>query len=273
MRIDIDGRMGLRKGVPNLLEVLRRTDVRASFFTVMGGESSIIDVLRYRGGPEPSWDDITLPKTEVLRTLFFPKDFVTENAGILEKILAEGHTLGPHGWKHRAWTRCLDKLDVDEQFKMMIAKYRRLFRKKPRSFAGPAFKTNLRVLECLDKHGFLCAGDVQDGGAFHPVVGGKRFKHVQVPVTLRAHNTDPLIEWFSGQGLSDDAVVKKIAGMVVEREKRGALSVFYCHDFFEGIYKPHLVERVLKEVKGRGAEFATMEEIAKKCRTWKEVVL
>lgn len=272
-RIDIDSRYGLLHGVPRLLEVLRRQDIAASFFIPMGGESSVAELLRYRGGERGAMGGVKLPKAELARMVLFPKNFAEENVELLRQILSEGHTLGVHGWKHRAWTRALERIDVGKHVLLATEKYEELFGKKPLSFAAPAFKSSRKVLDALEGNGYRVAGDLDGNDAFFPIVDGRKYSCCQVPVTLKQENTDPLIESFSLQGASDDAVAQKICGLVDGKEMQGSLATLYCHDFFEGVHKPHVVESVLAHVKKEGYAHNTMEEIGLRCKSSKKVEL
>ena len=44
-RVDIDSAYGMRKGIPNILDLLRKLDMPASFFVVNGGETGLVNLL------------------------------------------------------------------------------------------------------------------------------------------------------------------------------------------------------------------------------------
>ena len=46
LRVDVDTRRGLREGVPRLLELFRRREVRASFFVALGPDRSGLAIRR-----------------------------------------------------------------------------------------------------------------------------------------------------------------------------------------------------------------------------------
>ena len=48
LRIDIDSLVGLRNGVPKILDLLGEYGIKASFFSVMGWEGDLFSVLKHR---------------------------------------------------------------------------------------------------------------------------------------------------------------------------------------------------------------------------------
>ena len=270
LRIDIDSRYGLLHGLPNILESLRRHDAKASFFIPTGGESSLYDLFRYRGGPRGAMGGVGLPKQEILRMALLPRNYAEENAGWLkDNLVAQGHELGVHGFKHRAWTRALGKIGAAEHVRLATSAFTRIFGFKPASFAAPAFRTNFAVLEALDANGFECAGDLHGEHAFHPIVEGKRFNHAQIPVNLKQPSTDPLIESFSSQwGMSDDAVIGEVCRRI---DAAGDYAVLYGHDYFEGAVRPQILDAVLAHVKKQGLQTKTMAQIARSTSASEEI--
>ena len=73
LRIDIDTRNGLVKGVPKLLDLLDKYDVKASFYIPMGKESNIFDVIKHRGGGKrfARWGIPKMSKIELARRIIF----------------------------------------------------------------------------------------------------------------------------------------------------------------------------------------------------------
>ncbi len=273
-RVDIDSAYGMRNGVPNILELLRKLDMQASFFVVMGGETGLFEFLSGGQRATSGAAGVKLPALEMARILAMPYNFAVKHVETLHAAVKDGHEVGPHGWKHREWTRSLDAIDVDSRFTQITALYRdQLFGTTPASFTAPGFKTNAAVLNALDKFSYAAAGDLDGVEPFRPVVGETKYRHVQVPVTLKDKQTRPLIEGLHFDGYSDDAIVKTITSEITRQEKENGFSCFYCHDVFEGITKLNLLKDVLTFVKLEGIETATVQQVARKCSVYKKVNL
>ncbi len=270
-RIDIDSAYGLHNGVPKILELLRQLDMPASFFVVMGGETGLLDFLSGGKRVTTGAPGVKLPSWEIARILLAPYNFAEKHIELLKQAKGNGHVVGCHGWKHREWTRGLDNLDVGERFSKIESKYVELFDVKPTCFTAPAFKTNKLVLNTLDKFGYEVAGDLDGKAPFRPVVGENKYKHVQVPVTLKDRFTRPLIEGLHFDGYSDDSIVKIITEQITRQESENGFSCFYCHDVFEGITKINLLKDILTFVKLEGFETATMQQVGKNCKEYKKV--
>lgn len=272
-RVDIDSAYGMRNGVPNILELLRKLDMPASFFVVMGGETGLFEFLTGGQRVATGAPGVKLPALEMVRILAAPYNFAERHADTLRTAINDGHEVGPHGWKHREWTRSLESINVEQRFTQITQLYPKLFSSAPSSFTAPGFKTNVAVLTSLDKFGFKAAGDLDGTEPFRPVVGETKYRHVQVPVTLKDKQTRPLIEGLHFDGYSDDSIVKIITGQIAQQERENGYSCFYCHDVFEGITKLNLLKDVLTFVKLEGIETATIKEVAAKCKTYQQLNL
>ncbi len=266
LRVDIDSRYGLIHGVPNILAILKDCGIKASFAVVMGGESGLADLLKYRGGERGLMGGSKIPLTDRMRMAILPVNFAEEQKQVLEIIMKEGHSLGVHGWRHRPWTRALDSIDAMQHVKLATDKYRQLFGKQPAHFVSPGFKVSLKVLEALDENGYEFASDLPGEKPFIPQTEGKKFKCVQVPVTLKAEDTSPLTEYYAFQGIADDEIARKIADEVIQMENDGKLSTMYVHDVFEGSLHPALLRKVLEAVCDSGVELTTFEKLAEQAK-------
>ncbi|MBI3623770.1 polysaccharide deacetylase family protein [Candidatus Pacearchaeota archaeon] len=241
LRVDLESEKGIKLGLPRLLDLLKRYNIKASFYLVMGGESNIIEILKYRNKLKSSGErsiKVWSIKDKIRMTLF-PKDFVKNNIHILRRVIADGHELGIHGWKHREWTRGLDKINTRERIIMAKKKYFYFFGKKPVSFCSPGFNTNEKVLRVLDDEGIKFISDFQDKKV------KEYFKIKNVPITILGEERTPIIEFLVGKGKSDEEILSIIKEMMQKEE----ICSFYMHDLFEARFKLPLLEEIFKYVK------------------------
>jgi len=54
LRIDLESDKGIKEGVPRLLDLLKKYNIKASFYISMGGESNIFEILKYRNNLKTS---------------------------------------------------------------------------------------------------------------------------------------------------------------------------------------------------------------------------
>ncbi|HKZ33976.1 MAG TPA: polysaccharide deacetylase family protein [Candidatus Nanoarchaeia archaeon] len=241
LRVDLESDKGIKEGLPKLLDLLKRYDLKASFYLVMGGESNIWEILKYRkkmaSADERKIKVWTLK--EKARMALFPKDFVKSNKNILQRILEEGHELGLHGWKHREWTRGLERINIERTIDKAINRYIGLFGKKPISFAAPGFNINNKILEILKRKGIKFISDFSgDSPRFYG-------KIKNVPITICGKKRTPIIEYLISIGKTDKEIYRIIEAEIFRKE----LSSFYIHCLFEARFKLNLLGDIFKFVK------------------------
>ena len=238
LRVDLESDKGIRYGLPRLLDLLKKYGIKASFYLVMGGESNLLEILRYRGGMTSS-DERKIKVWSLrdkARMALIPKDFVVGNLNILRRIINEGHELGIHGWKHREWTRGLDSVDIKRTLNKAIIRYRRLFGRNPISFASPGFNINEPVLKALKEKGIEFISDFE---------GDKpRYYHgiKNVPITICGEKRTPIIEYLVSKGKRD----KEIVNFIDDRINKKSLASFYIHGLFEARFKLGILEEVFR---------------------------
>jgi len=241
LRVDLESDKGIRKGVPKLLDLLKKYNIKASFYLSMGGESNIFEILKYRSNLKTSGERKikVWSLKDKLRMAFFPRDFVKGNKKILRRILGEGHELGLHGWKHREWTRGLEKINIKNTIKKSINKYIQLFGKKPTSFASPGFNINNKVLEILEKNKIKFISDFQDEKPrkYGPIKN--------IPITILGKDKTPIIEYLVSIGKNNEEILEIMKKEIMKKE----LASFYIHGLFEARFKIEILEEIFKFIK------------------------
>ncbi len=243
LRVDLESDKGIKEGLPKLLNLLKKYDLKASFYLVIGGESNFLELIKHRGGMKSSGErKIKLWRTkEKLRMALLPRDFAKKNISILKRILDEGHELGLHGWKHREWTRGLNKIDVPNRIKLCKIKYKSLFGKSPISFASPGFNINEKVLKLLENEGITFISDFQDKKV------EKYGKIKNIPMTILGKNKMPIIEFLVEKRKKDDEIINEIKKKI----NGNKICSFYIHGLFEARFKLRILEEIFKYVKNK----------------------
>lgn len=239
IRIDLESQKGIRYGLPKLLKLFKRHNVKGSFYLTMGGESNIFEILRNRGELK------TAGKRKIklwglkdkIRMALFPIDFIAANKNILRRVIEEGHELGIHGWKHREWTRNLDAVNIKKRLKQIINKYIKYFGKRPSSWTSPGYNVNKKILNDLEDVGITHISDFDKKQNFGKIKN--------IPINICGENKMPFIEYWAGEGKSDEVIFKIFKGRV--RNKN--FVSFYLHGMFEGIFKIELLEKMIVYLK------------------------
>ncbi|MBI4526104.1 MAG: 4-deoxy-4-formamido-L-arabinose-phosphoundecaprenol deformylase [Deltaproteobacteria bacterium] len=261
IRIDVDTRIGLKEGVPRLLELLRRHGLRASFFVSFGPDNS-----------GRAWRRIVRPefvlkmlRTNPLRlyglrtllsgTLLPAMPIADGEPEILRSIVAEGHELGIHGYDHVRWQDCLEKMreaEIEAELFQARKSYERILGVSPLSSAAPGWKCTPSSLAVQDRLRFQYASDVRGSQPFLPLHNGRPFKTLQIPTTL------PTVDELLGRQ-SD------INGFLLSALKNG-LNVHTIHAEVEGRHYLSLLEDFLGRLRQRGVEVVTLEVVAESIR-------
>lgn len=262
-RVDVESVNCLLHGVPAMLKAFDEYDFKATFFVPMGPDRlgrnfKPKDLPRYLNlEPVKKFGLKNLLHGLLLPTPDIGKDYGPE----LRRIGGRGHEVGLHGFCHADWARTIRRLPDEEVEDIFLKGYRdfiHVFGARPKGFASPEFKFTEKVLDMLDRLGFLYGSDVRSQFPFWPRLRGRRLRTLQVPVTL------PNLEELSWMGLSDEEAFKHICSEVEKKMRSGGLAVLLTHPSYEGLWKHRLFSALLKFLSEKREELwvTTIEEAA-----------
>lgn len=197
LRVDVDTLRGTRIGVPNLIAVLARHDIRASFFFSVGPDNMgrhlwrllrpafMLKMLRTRAARLYGWDILA-------RGTVVPGPVIGRRCpDPIRDAAAAGHDVGLHAWDHHGWQTHVGRLGEDA----VTAQIRRgydllgdILGSPPECFAAPAWRITPVALRALEQFSFRFQSDCRGRSLFRPVVGGQPLSHVEVPTTLPTYD-------------------------------------------------------------------------------------
>jgi undecaprenyl phosphate-alpha-L-ara4FN deformylase len=197
LRIDVDTLRGTSTGVPNLIDLLARYHIRASFFFSMGPDNMgrhlwrlmrptfLVKMLRTGAVRLYGWDIL-------LRGTICPGPMIGKRCpGSIRKAAEAGHEVGLHAWDHHYWQTRVDRINQPALTRQMRQGYDSLsdiLERPPDCFAAPAWRITPDVLQAIDHFPFRYHSDCRGDSVFRPIVGGQRLTHVQVPTTLPTYD-------------------------------------------------------------------------------------
>lgn len=261
LRVDVDTLRGTRLGVPELLRILDRHSVQATFFFSVGPDNMgrhlwrlikpafFWKMLRTRAARLYGWDIL-------LCGAFWPGPQIGERCRqeIKDTAMA-GHEVGLHAWDHHAWQAHLDAMATEEIRAILVRGIEFLddvVGAPPRCSASPGWRCNERVLEVKDTLPFDYNSDSRGTSIFRPRVGGRLLSQPQVPVTL------PTYDEVVGRGGIDDASYNAHLLSILRED---ALNVLTIHAEAEGIVCSRLFDEFLGEAHRRGAELVPLRSL------------
>lgn len=264
LRVDVDTIKGLTQGVPRLLDILDRFQVRVTFFITMGPDNTgknLFHLSKRRnvvlGGVSP------LRKfglQQMLYGLLIPPPKMEHCVNVIKKIHEKGHEIGFHGYNHYHWANYFHQMstkDIEGQISNGISALMKLIGIRPRGFASPAFKWGINSLLIADKWKFTYSSDMYGKCAFYPKISGKKLDMLQIPIT------EPLIEELVNQRMTDAEILARFRKRMINQN----FITMYIHPIYEILCKDYLVKSILKFVKkDKSISILTFGEIAEKLK-------
>lgn len=263
LKVDVDTRVGLLRGVPRLAEMFRRLGVRASFFVAMGPDRSGRALGRLR---KPGFLAKQLRSGAAgaygLRTMLYglllPGPIIARAAPeLLRHLLAQGHELGLHGWDHVFWhdrLRTLEPARVQAQLGRAWRLYQEITGLPPASFAAPGWQITGPALAALVQMGLTHVSCTRGRSPFRPWVQGRALPIIECPTTLPT-----LDEMLGRAGVTPANAAARLAA----RLRPGGLNVFTLHAEVEGRALAPTLEEFIRQVQGQGVRFQRLLDAAR----------
>lgn len=266
IKVDVDTFVGIRSGVPVLLDIFRGHNVKASFFVPMGNDNTGRTVKRVftRKGFLKKTSRVGVVSTYGVKTLMYGlvlpgPQIARKNIELIRKIIKEGHELGIHGYDHVRWhdsIKHFDERDTRREIEKLLSVYREIVGVNARSFAAPGWMINPFVFEILSDKGLLYSSDTRGMFPFYPEMSGKVFPILQIPTTL------PTLDEVIGIVSADEKVlVDHYVGLLAD-----GLNIMTVHTELEGKRWSGFLGSFINEAKRRGFTFERLIDIAEDVR-------
>lgn len=265
LKVDVCTFDGLRIGVPNLLRLLGRHGVRASFFAAMGPDTTGRAVARaLRPGFLAKMQRTRAIRTYGLRTILsgtlLPPRHMGRLISTLREVVTHGHELAIHGYDHRRWQDRLHRMNerrVRREMEQAMTVYRQVAGTAPRGFGGPGWQCNGTSLRLLDEMGFSYASDTRGTQPFFPCVAGQKLRTLQLPTTF------PTFDEVLGVGGME---AEGFPALVCRELEGRAWSVLTIHAEMEGVAFQPMAERLLGMLGANGVACVPLEDLAHRIR-------
>ncbi len=273
LRFDIDTYRCMRDGVPNLIELGRRTDARFTFFANMGRSVSRREIFRAMLGSGGKNDEATpvcakLSNTNKLgyggylvTALLNPKLSRYVN-GNLAKAKDLGHEVGLHGGSnHGTWHRLAatwDTATLRREVEHGLAELGRHGVNQVTSFSSPGWQGSDALNGVLDELGFELVGGTHGADLNSVSQPGARLRSVPTNI-LGEPGGVGYLEHLRALGMDDAAALERFRDDLGRASK---FAVAYDHPYFAGTRELDLLEKMINEARQLGFETGTMSDIA-----------
>ncbi len=260
LRIDVDTLRGTRLGVPELIDLLARRHIHASFFFSVGPDNMgrhlrrllrpafLAKMFRTSAASLYGWDIL-------IRGTLWPGPVIGRRCrGVIKEAADAGHEVGLHAWDHHHWQARLTQLDADTittEIQKGWDMLSEILGRDPDGFASPAWQVTPDALRALELFPFRYTSDCRGHSLFRPVVAGRPIRHVQIPTTLPTY--DELI----GLNCTSDTYNDTLLDMI----RPGRLNVLTIHAEVEGISCHSLFRDFLVKASRRDIAFEPLGSI------------
>jgi len=260
LRIDVDTYRGTRLGVPALVDLLARYDIRATFFMTVGPDNMgrhlwrllkpqfLLKMLRSNAANLYGWDIL-------LRGTFWPGAVIGNRlADVIRLPQQAGHEMGLHAWDHHSWQVNIDRYSpaaMQQQLRDGFNKLADILGAAPTCSAAAGWRCNEAALLLKEQFQFKYNSDCRGSRLFLPRVND-RILAPQVPVTLPTYD-----EVIGSDGIDND----NFNDYVLERCKPGQLNVYTIHAEVEGIALHRQFEQLLIQARQRNIVFQPLGDL------------
>lgn len=250
LRIDVDTFRGTRDGVPRLLELLAKHEVRATFYFTVGPDNMgrhlwrifrprfLAKMLRSNAPSLYGWGTL-------FAGTFWPGRVIGERLGaVIRQADAAGHEVGLHAWDHERWQRRALRMSVEdlhEELSRGMDSLSQLIGRQPDTSAAAGWICNERAVTAKSILGFRYNSDCRGRSVFLPEIEG--IAHApQVPTTLPTYD-----ELVGTNGVTDRNYNDRLLGLLQPE----GLNVLTIHAEVEGIARAALFDDFLTSCRAR----------------------
>lgn len=260
LRVDVDTFRGTRDGVPELLRLLKKHGLTATFFFSVGPDNMgrhlwrllkpafLLKMLRSKAASLYGWDIL-------LRGTFWPGPGIAKRlASVIKDTERAGHEVGLHAWDHHRWQMSMHRMSrqqIQQDIRAGVEALDAILESKIQCSAVAGWKANAQVVVEKQRFGFKYNSDCRGVSMFRPVIDGVEYAP-QIPATLATY--DELIG-------HDGVTTENYNDRLLDQIKPGQLNVLTIHAEVEGIVCAGMFDAFLTKAKARGIRFVPMIEL------------
>ena len=257
LRIDVDTFRGTRLGVPKLLDIFQRYNIKSSFFFTVGPDNMgrhiwrllrpafLKKMLRSKAASLYGWDII-------FRGTFWPGPVIGKKlASVIKDTDQAGHEIGLHAWDHHKWqmkTDSMSQAELGNEIRKGYQLLEEITGKDVQCSAVAGWRCTETTLDEKEAFPFRYNSDCRGESIFVPKPG----MAPQIPVTLPTYD-----ELIGQDGVDEDNYNQAI----LDRIKADALNVYTIHAEVEGIVCAEMFEQLIISAKQQGIEFVPLCEL------------
>ncbi len=254
LKIDVDTLRGTREGVPNLVTMLKKHGVGATFLFSLGPDHTGRAIKRvFRPGFVGKVRRTSVVSHYGVRTLLYgtllPGPDIGRRAGdVMRAVRDEGFEVGIHTWDHIRWqdgVAAADAAWTAAEMRRACERFTEVFKEDPRTHGAAGWQMNVHALRLTQRLGFEYCSDGRGTHPHLPVWNAELVRCPQLPTTL------PTLDELIGVGaVTEDNVAAHL--LALTREAQPAGHVYTLHAELEGMRLAPAFDQLLTGWKAQG---------------------
>ena len=262
LKVDVDTFRGTLEGVPSLLRLFDRYQIRATFLFSLGPDNTGRALRRiFRPGFLQKVRRTSVASHYGLKTLMYgvllPGPHIGRNAGaVMRSVVDAGHEVGIHCYDHIRWQDFVANRDeawTRREMHRAVEAFEDVFGYAARVHGAAGWQLNASTLELEQELGFSYASDVRGRSPFFPRYGDVDSSCLQIPTTL------PTLDELIGlDGVTQENVHERLYADSRKQLPHG--HVYTLHAELEGMGLLPVMERLLQMWQSED-ELCAMEEV------------
>jgi undecaprenyl phosphate-alpha-L-ara4FN deformylase len=263
LKVDVDTYLGTVQGVPALLDLYKKYDVRATFLFSLGPDHTGRAIRRvFRKGFLSKVSRTSVVSNYGYKTLMYgvllPGPHIGKKcAHIMRRVMEEGHEVGIHCYDHVLWQDFVARKNYDwtrTQMDKANQAFIEALGTSAVTHGAAGWQINQHVIRLEEEMGFRYASDVRGQSPFYPIMDGMTSSCLQLPTTLPT-----LDELIGTGGITEDNAHTRILEM--SQAELPAGHVYTLHAELEGMNLLPVMEKLLKQWKVAAYEFHTLGQL------------